>query len=97
MLNPFTPGSTVSVSATGTTSRVALPATRGNQIRVAVAAGGSIAFVRFGTTAVNALVTDTPVLPGTIEIFTVPTGMTHVAGITSTGTATVYFTAGDGQ
>ncbi|WP_430438989.1 hypothetical protein [Shinella sp.] len=45
----------------------------------------------------NALVTDTPVLPGTVEIFTIPTGMTHVAGITSTGTATVYFTAGDGQ
>lgn len=97
MLNPFTPGSTVTLSASGTTGRVALPATRGNQIRIANPAGGQIVFVKFGDSTVTAAVTDTPVLVGATDIFTVPTGMTHVAGITSTSTATVYFTAGDGQ
>lgn len=97
MLNPFTPGTTVSRAVTGSTANVALPSTRGNQIVVASAATNTIAFINFGTSAsVTAAVTDYPILPGTKETLSVPPGMTHVAAIGTTGT-TLYFTAGDGQ
>lgn len=96
-LAPLTPGATVTLSASGTTARVALPSKRGDQIRIANPAGGQIVFVKFGDATVTAAVTDTPVLVGSTDTFTVPPGMTYVAGITSTGTATIYFTSGDGQ
>lgn len=100
MLNPFTPGQTVSLAVSATTSRVALPALSGNQVRVVNPAGGQIAFIKFGSSTVEAAVTDMPILPGTTQIFTLPaqtTGGLNVAGITASSTATVYFTAGDGQ
>lgn len=97
MLNPFTPGTTVSRAVTGTTANVALPTTRGNQIVVASVSTNAIGFIKFGAdSTVTAAVTDYPILPGTKETLTVPPGMTYVAAIGTTGT-TLYFTAGDGQ
>lgn len=96
MLNPFTPASTVSRSVTATTANVALPGLTGNQVRVASSADNAIAFIRFGASTVEAAVTDMPILPGTVEVFTVQPSMSHVAAIGTTGT-TLYFTAGDGQ
>jgi len=100
MLNPFTPGPTVTLSASGTSSRVALPPKLGSQVRVVNPAGGQTVFIKFGDAAVVATVNDMPVLSGATEIFTMPAqsvGGIYVAGITSTATATVYFTSGDGQ
>lgn len=96
MLNPFSPGATVSRSVTGTTARVALPTSYGNQIMVTSASGNSIAFIKFGDATIEAAVTDTPILPGTVQVFTVQPSMTNVAAIGTTGT-TLYFTSGDGQ
>lgn len=93
---PFTPGATVSLAVTTSTARIALPVTKGPQIRIASVAANAATFIRFGTVTVNAAVTDVPILPGTVEVFTVPPGATHVAAITGTSTATLYFTAGDG-
>ncbi len=97
MLNPFTPGQTVLLATSTTTGRVALPTLRGNQVRISNPAGGSIVFVKFGDATVTAAVTDMPILPGDNVVLTIQPSMTHVAGITSTGTPTIYFTAGDGQ
>jgi len=98
----FTPcaldASTVSLSATTTTDAVTLPTAvsgPGGSVRV-YNAGPQTVFLRFGGTSVVALVTDMPVPPGTIEILGVLPGQAKVACITSTSTATVYFTAGQG-
>lgn len=96
MLNPFTAGATVSRSVTAASARVALPGTTPNQIRVISAVANAIAFIKFGDATVTAAVTDTPILPGTVEVFTIPPGVTNVAAIGTNGT-TLYFTAGDGQ
>jgi hypothetical protein len=97
MLNPFTPGPTVSRTVTGTTARVqiTIAATHGYQLMVTSPAGGAIAFIAFGSATVEAAVTDTPILPGTVQIFTVPASTLYVAAIGTSGT-TLYFTSGDG-
>jgi hypothetical protein len=94
---PFTPGATVSLAATTSTARVALPLTKGPQLRVSSLAANALTFIKFGTDTVNAAATDFPILPGTVTTITVPPGATHVAGVTGTSTATLYFTAGDGE
>lgn len=98
MLNPFTPGGTTSTIAVTTSSaRVALTRGMSQQVQVTVVAGGSIAFVAFGNSTVSAAVaTSVPVLPGTYRIFSVAPDVTHVAAITSTSTATLYATPGNG-
>lgn len=99
MLNPFTPGGPTATLAV-TTSSDLVAITRGqqsNQVQITVVAGGEIAFVNFGDDTVVAAVTDTPVLPGTYRIFSIAPDVTHVAAITSTSTATLYATPGNGQ
>lgn len=96
MMNPFTPGGTVSRTVTGTSANVALSKASAQQVMVTSAAGNSIAFIKFGdSSAVTAAVTDTPILPGTVQVFTISGTATHVAAIGTTGT-TLYFTTGDG-
>lgn len=96
MLNPMTPSGTVSRAVTGTTASVALSDAQSNQVMVTSASGNSIAFIKFGASDVTAAVTDTPILPGTAQVFTKQPSMTHVAAIGTAGT-TLYFTSGDGQ
>lgn len=105
----FEPSSTdaVSLSASTTSARVALPVSaptaeglgNGTRRMVAIASRTSDAdvYVRFGdstvtaTTAAGALVHG-----GQVRGFTVPVGATHVAAITASGTATVNIVPGSG-
>lgn len=66
----------------------------------------SIAYIRFGTSSAIAATAPNgatpgsiPILPGSIQTFTVPAGYyTHVAAITpATGAATLFFTQGYGN
>lgn len=98
---PFTPGPTVQLAVTGTSGRVALGTGAGAsgtpQVIVTAPAGGQIAYIKFGDATVAAVAaTDTPILPGTVQMFTVPVGATNVAAITATSTQTLYFTTGHG-
>lgn len=95
MLNPFTPGGSATLAVTSTTGRIALAAS-GNQVLI-YSAGTAPAFIKFGTATVEAAVTDIAIPSGFNRIFTIPPGATHVAGITASSTATLYFTRGDGQ
>jgi hypothetical protein len=96
-LGPFTPAGTVNVAATTATGSVALPLVARDQIMVTNDAGGSLAFIAFGDSTVEADdATSTPVLPGAAYVFTINPNTTHMAAITGTGTATVYATAGQG-
>ncbi len=94
-LTPFTPAGTVSRTVTGTTARVALAKSGLNQVMVTSLAGNAIAFINFGSVTVEAAVTDTPILPGTVQMFTIPQDTTNVAAIGTAGT-TLYFTSGEG-
>lgn len=95
--NPFTPGATVTLAVTTSTGNVALgvPLIE-KQVRIASLAANAAAFIRFGSSTVTAAVTDVPILPGTVTIFSVGADVTHVAAITGASTATLYFTSGQG-
>ena len=105
---PFTPsGNTVTFTAsTSAPTPVQAVSTTlgGNQYRI-LNAGSVIAFLGIGSTAAQAtasaaVVTTTanciPVLAGTDEIISFPPNA-YFTGITSTSTATVYITPGDGD
>jgi hypothetical protein len=92
-INIFCPGPTVTLSATTTTGRVAF-GVGGRNVQV-YNAGSSTVFIKFGNETVVATASDMPVPAGAILSF--DRGFnTNVAGITSAGTATAYFTVGDG-
>ena len=95
MMNPFTPGATVSRTVSGASANVALNNAGAMQVMVTSLAANEIAFIKPGTSAITAALTDTPILPGTVQVFTVPPGTTHMAAIGTSGT--LYFTSGDGQ
>lgn len=84
---------TVSIAATTATASATLDV-YSNAVRV-VNAGTGTAFLRFGKGATTATVTDMPILSGATETFT-KGDSTTVAAITATGTATLYFTNGEG-
>ena len=105
---PFCPsGNTVTfIAATSAPTPVQALSTTlgGNQYRV-VNAGSTLVFMGVGTTSANAssnavVVSSTqaaiPLLAGTDEIITFPPNA-WFTGITSTGTANVYITPGDGD
>lgn len=98
----FSPvGATVNLAATTTTGNVALTAIHetgiGSKSVRLYNAGAVAVFVAFGTSAIAAvLATSIPIPPGGVEVFEVSPAVTHVAGITASGTATIYATAGRG-
>lgn len=92
-------GRTDTITAGTTTGNVAIRDIAGNrQVTVTAPSGGAVAFIKFGTSiAVAAVVADdTPVLPGTVQVFTVPVGTTYAAAITAASTGILYFTPGNG-
>ncbi len=99
MILPFTPGATVTVSATTASAATAMSLPAARQVMITAPAGnGGIAFIKFGASDVVATVAAScPVLPGAIPIFTVPSTATHIAVITGSSTATLYVTSGDGD
>lgn len=97
-ITPFSPGGTASIGATDATGSVAFGSGSGQQIRVVSLSANALAFIKFGDSSVEAAVTDLPIVPGEIEIFTRNPADTHVAAICAGGeAATLYFTTGAGQ
>jgi hypothetical protein len=93
MKDPMSPGATVTVSATTSTAATAITGTA-DQVRI-YNAGSALVHVKFGLTGVTATTADMPIPSGAIEVFTIGY-QTHVATITPSGTATIYFTRGSG-
>ena len=103
-MQPFHPvvGSTVSISATTSSSAVALnsqPNIGRFHLRI-FNAGSATVFITRGTSTVAATTSSYPIPSGAIEVITINNAdaspVTHVAAITASGTATVYFTVGWG-
>lgn len=101
MMPPFTPGATVSATSGAGASSAATAfgkPTGGQQVLVTSESGGTQAkaFIKFGDSGVVAAATDTPILPGTSQIFTVPMSATHFAVFSAAATL-VYVTSGIGE
>lgn len=91
----FAPGATTAVSASTSTASGALSGT-GTSVRINNASGQR-AFFKFGTSAVTAATTDTPMEAGVTEVFVRdPVAQTYIAVILATGSGTVYATPGEG-
>jgi len=87
---------TVTLAATATTGRVQIQTTAGSTqaVRIYNTSSGTV-FVACGdVTVVATVAAGLPVAPGSVEIL--GCNQTHIAGITSIGTATLYLTAGTG-
>lgn len=98
VFSPMTP--TVSIASVGTSSsnvaRTLSGHLGGDEIRIANT-GTAVAFVEFGESTIAATTTTSvPILPNTVEVFSVNPVQTHVAAITVSGTTTLYITTGRG-
>jgi hypothetical protein len=88
-------GNTVSLAVTGTTGRVQYQATPTHPNVRVYNAGTVAAFVSCGDVNIVATTgSGMPVAPGAIEV--IGCGQTYIAGITASGTATIYLTPGTG-
>jgi hypothetical protein len=87
---------TVTLAATTTSGRVQIRAAATGTQNIRVYNAGTVAaFIECGTTTVDATVAASmPIAPGTVEV--IGCNQTHLAGITGTGTATLYVTPGTG-
>lgn len=99
-VEPFrpAPSGTVNISATTSNGTATLNATVANNISVRIHNGGpSTVFVEFGGLSTVAATTATgmPVPVGAIEVINIDQ-CAYAAAITSSGTASVYFTKGYG-
>jgi hypothetical protein len=99
MMPPFTPGPTANAtSGAGSSSTATALARTGQQVLITSESGGTQAkaFIKFGDSTVQAAATDTPILPGTTQIFTPPSSATHFAVFSAAATL-VYATSGIGE
>lgn len=88
-------GNTVSLAVTGTTGRVAVPSDNYNNAVRVYNAGTVAVFIACGDVTVTAtLAAGMPVAPGSVEVL--GCGKGYIAGIVTTGTATLYLTPGAG-
>lgn len=100
LMAPFTPGPTVNVASGAGVSSAATPLGKvGQQALVTSESGGTQAkaFIKFGDAAMTAAdATNTPILPGTAQVFTPPAAATHFA-VFSAAVTLVYVTSGFGE
>jgi hypothetical protein len=93
-------GDTVTISGTTASAAtlIAGASLAERTIRIVAPPGNAaIAFITTGNSGAAALTTTgMPILPGTIEVFTIPGAHTHMAVITASSTATLYVTPGKG-
>lgn len=95
------PQGTVTISCTGSSAATALARPdQYNRRQVEISNGGTVTiFVEFGNSnaATAVLASGYPVLAGQTKVVSVPNTTTHIACIATSGTQTVYATAGIGD
>lgn len=90
---PFTPGATTTISVTTASGTGALT---GEGLALEIQNAGSVTvFVTLGATATVAA--GYPILAGQSKVVSRGTSQATLAAITSSSTATLYVTVGDGQ
>ena len=89
---------TTAVSVSGTTAAGALnlpTAPMPSSVRVFNATSVTV-FIQFGISTVTATTANMPIPAGGVEIFEIGPAVTYIAGITASGTGTLYATTGRG-
>jgi hypothetical protein len=94
--SPFSPGVTVSLAATSSTSNTALPTGAGTKFLIQNAGTVSV-FWAVGGSTVTATTSSTPILAGASKVFTLDPTAGYIAGITVSTGATIYITRGEGN
>jgi hypothetical protein len=102
MADNFTPGETVPLTATTSGAQTSFTLSQSaNYPDCLISNAGSVtAFVGFGAAAAQpaqGATNATPVLPGETMVLRKGSGVTAVSAMTATGTAQLYFTAGEGS
>ena len=87
----------VSVSASTASGALTMPTTPANPTVRVYNSTAVVVFIKFGTSTVTAATTDTPIPAGGVEAFSINPNVTHIAGITASGTGTLYATTGFGS
>ncbi|ABK44231.1 conserved hypothetical protein [Magnetococcus marinus MC-1] len=93
----FAPGPTSSI-AVSESSQSVLIGGDGAQVMV-TNSGAAVVFIAFGQGSVTASVGDTPILPGSVQVFSrSPRMHTHAAALCAAGQSShsIYFTSGGG-
>lgn len=91
----FQPNNSVKIDATVTSSSAGIGGGSGVRIQNT---GNVTVYLKFGKSDVVATASDMPVVTGAgPEMIGKPQGSTHVAAITSTGSASITLTFGEGE
>lgn len=110
-VNPFKPtvGTTKTLSVSSSSSSVTFDAkdvsssttnagtVGGHGVMRVYNVGTQVAFCRWGTGAQTATTSDMPLIPGVVEVFSKAYADDTFAAITSSSTAAVYITCGEGE
>ena len=97
--SPFTPGSSILITVAATSAAITMPTTKGDQIVISSLAANAIAYVAFGSSVViptGTAANGFPILPGTVNVLTVPPGATQLSTI-GTVANTLIASFGDGS
>lgn len=94
---PLGNNKTVNVAVTAATQFLTIPDTLGTRSVRLVNLGPDTIFIEFVQAAQTAAVTTSlPMLPNTVEVFTLPLDVTRLSVIGTTTTSTLYATYGEG-
>lgn len=101
-LGPFQIESDFQISVSGAAAQhaVSTASISPKHLMITSPSTNPIIFILFATSQAAALAvatTNTPILPGTVQIFTIPDGTTNIGAITSSASGTLYCTNGEGQ
>jgi hypothetical protein len=93
--NPFAlNGGTLTVAAT--TASSSTPYTSGGDTIRVFNSSANIAFIRSGVGTQTAVITDTPVAPNSVALFTIPHTDTQIGIILNAATGTIYVSRSSG-
>jgi len=92
---PFKVAAATTAIAASTTSTSGAIAPGSGAVRI-YNASTAVAFWRTGQGSPTALVTDTPIAAGAVEVFSISDKDNAAAVISPSGTGTIYFTPGEG-
>lgn len=67
-----------------------------NLVITAPSSNGGIVHIKFGNSAVEATLDDFPILPGTVNTFTVTLADGYIAGVMDAGTGVLFIAVGQG-
>lgn len=98
--NQTPPAGTTNGAVTAGVTQIALPAPAPYETETTgrfVNSGSQVIYWAYGTQAGLTAANGVPMLPNTVETFTIPAGVSQISVIAAATGSTLYITAGDGM